>query len=242
VLFGALAASSCNTTDPCTGRIGCAAAKAKELHDAARAEKAGNVSRLAWPLVVALDRADCAAAGEYARALDTIQVAGPLSGLRSKAVRGVFAGCGSAAVQAAAPDAGDAQLRFTRGACHGTCPIFVMTLRSNGEATFTGHVPGRATVTRSHRIPHERAREIFALLDRVGFARFAPMYTIDVSDVAPATITLERDGNTHRVDESAGCLSPAAFAIGLCYLESKLDEFVEEQGFLDAVRTAPEEG
>src|SRR5262245_62093982 len=72
----------------CDGGMNCAAHAAAALRDAAKAARSFDLLIVASPLARALERSDCAAAGEYARALPSVTLAedagphGPLARAR----------------------------------------------------------------------------------------------------------------------------------------------------------------
>jgi hypothetical protein len=224
----------------CKGQLPCALERAKELREAARVTRRWDVNTIAFPLVRALEHADCTAAGEYARALGAKagEEEEPLSKPKESAAQGVFEACGPAAEELPGRDVAGASIRFSRGECEGTCPVYTMIVHGDGAVTFKGHPPGKATLQREANIGASSARGLFAMLDRIGFERMEAHYSVNIIDLPSAVIAVTRGGETRTVVEDAACLSKEGAEMGLCYAETRLTQVAEEQGWVKELRAA----
>ncbi len=222
----------------CKGQLPCALERVKELREAARATRRWDVNTITFPLVYALEHADCTAAGEYARALRAKagEEKEALSKPEESAARGVFEACGPAADELPARDVVGASIRFWRGGCEGTCPIYTMIVYGDGAVTFEGNPPGKAKLQREANIGADSARRLFAMLDRIGFERMEEHYWASIIDAPPARIAVSRGGETRTVAEDAACLSKEGAEVGICYAETKLTQVAEEHGWVNELR------
>ncbi len=87
--------------------------------------------------------------------------------------------------------------------CFGTCPVYELTLRRDGTATYVGsnHVAKVGTYTAS--IGAARFDHLARAITLHGFNRFKPNYTISITDQSHVITTVVQGGHRKTVDNYA---------------------------------------
>jgi hypothetical protein len=106
-------------------------------------------------------------------------------------------------------------INLSRGVCYGPCPIYQVTLRSNGTARWHGE----AFVEREGKWVATLDPAVWpvleVLIEAVGFFEWADEYTREVTDVPEYRLSVRRDGTTKTVlqygtDEPSGFVALAS--------------------------------
>ena len=86
-----------------------------------------------------------------------------------------------------------------RGPCFGNCPIYEVTLRSDGLATYVGgdYAPRRGRF--EAQVDSAAVARLLARLDSVGFWEMKVDRQLRVTDLPDVILRAERDGRQHRV-------------------------------------------
>jgi Domain of unknown function (DUF6438) len=92
-------------------------------------------------------------------------------------------------------------ITLARTACYGSCPVYSVTVRSNGTVTYHGEYFVKVKGRRSHRIPSSGFRQLADEVRRIGFFAFQSHYKVrdkhpdgtiyDVSDLPSAITTVQ---------------------------------------------------
>lgn len=100
--------------------------------------------------------------------------------------------------------ASNVEIRMTRGACFGFCPVYTVTINGAGEVHYEGrnfvNVVGQRTAT----IPTESVSGLVARFDEIGFNNLRDSYRANVSDLPTYTVTLTRAGHTKTIVDYGG--------------------------------------
>lgn len=96
------------------------------------------------------------------------------------------------------------EIRLSRGACFGFCPVYEVTINGDGEVRYQGrnfvNVVGERTAT----ISREDVARLVARFDAIGFNSLNDSYRANVSDLPTYRITLTRDGHTKTITDFGG--------------------------------------
>ena len=96
------------------------------------------------------------------------------------------------------------EIRLTRGACYGFCPVYTVTVNDQGEVRYEGrnfvNVVGAATST----IPPADVARLVARFDDVGFNDLRDAYRGEMTDFPTYTLSITRNGQTKTVVDYAG--------------------------------------
>ena len=115
-----------------------------------------------------------------------------------------FSACAPVASPAEPQSMSNVQIRLSRGACFGFCPVYEVTISGNGDVHYEGrnfvNVVGERTAT----IPSEDVARLLARFDEVGFHHLRDSYRARISDLPTQSITLTRNGQTKTVVDYGG--------------------------------------
>lgn len=99
-----------------------------------------------------------------------------------------------------------------RTPCYGTCPVYKVTLHSDGSVSFEGTRNVSVTGVRTWRVPADSAAIVFRFADSVRFASFPARYDFGepgcspyIADLPGYAVTVETAGTSKRVYTDAGC-------------------------------------
>ncbi len=117
----------------------------------------------------------------------------------------------------------DAQVAVTleRGACFGNCPVYKVTIYTDGTVVFEGEnyvdVEGQQTTT----IEPEVVEQLVAGFEEAGYFEWEDEYTdMDITDLATITTSVTRNGETKQITHYAG---DSSAPVELPYLEAWID-------------------
>lgn len=130
----------------------------------------------------------------------------------------------SAAEPTATPDnepEGEVAVTLERGACFGTCPMYKVTIYTDGTVVFEGEnyvdAMGRHTTT----IEPQVVEELVAGFEEAGYFEWDDEYThMTVSDLPTIITSVTRDGETKQITHYAG---DPNVPVALPYLETWID-------------------
>jgi hypothetical protein len=140
-------------------------------------------------------------------------------------------GAGSRQVESSEAESSDGSayaITLYRSPCYGGCPVYSLSVTTDGQVRYEGTSGVRRFGTATARIPESRVDALQRELEAAGYFRFASRYRPSepvcgryVPD-APTVITTLTIGNrTRRIEHDHGCGS-APMALGV--LESRIDE------------------
>lgn len=103
-----------------------------------------------------------------------------------------------------AQSASNVEIRLTRGACFGFCPVYTVTVNGAGEVRYNGsnfvNVVGEANST----IPAADVHRLVARFDEIGFDNLRDAYRGEMTDLPTYTLSITRDGRTKTVVDYGG--------------------------------------
>ena len=132
----------------------------------------------------------------------------------------------------------DLVITFERTACHGTCPIYKLTIEGNGTVIYEGkdfvQVKGRQTASLSP----DQIQQLVSAFEQARFFTL-PDYTDQDTTDSPSVITsITLNGKTKTVNHYYGDNSAPQ---GLFDLESKIDEITNSKQWTGSATSSPEE-
>lgn len=110
----------------------------------------------------------------------------------------------AAAIGSAAPARAEAgavaAIKFEAGACLGKCPVYAITLRSDGTCTYEGGHYAPRSGEHQGRIHPSRFQALVRLIEMRGFFRMKPEYRSNVTDGAMKVLSVLRGGKSYTVE------------------------------------------
>jgi hypothetical protein len=152
----------------------------------------------------------------------------------------LFLGLVAPMVTPAAAQSADAEVALTleRGACFGTCPVYTVTIYTDGTVVFEGEryvTEGEYTIT----IEPEVVQQLVDGFAAAGYFEWEDEYTeMTVSDLPTIITSVTRDGETKQITRYAG---DSNAPVELPYLEAWIDlaaytgQWTGVSSWLDAV-------
>jgi hypothetical protein len=90
-----------------------------------------------------------------------------------------------------------------RGACYGPCPVYSITLRRDGLATWRGEAFISRLGSHQGEVFEGEFENLAALIERCGFFDWADRYAEDVTDNPEYVLEVARQGKAKRVVQYA---------------------------------------
>ena len=119
--------------------------------------------------------------------------------------------CSAHADTRAASAPSDTTVTMQRSTCYGTCPSYTVTVSSDGQVKFDGHLHVR-TDKASGRVAPERVANILAAVEQAGFRTLKDSYTNQddgcaqtMTDMPGVKITVADANGSKTVDFYYGC-------------------------------------
>jgi Domain of unknown function (DUF6438) len=105
------------------------------------------------------------------------------------------------------------EIRLERTECYGTCPVYTVSLHSDGSATFIGGANAQLKGRWTGVVPGRDFQELARLADLIGFESFEAHYARPVTDNPTAIVTVARGEKRKTVSNYAesGPLALAGF-------------------------------
>ncbi len=133
---------------------------------------------------------------------------------------------------------GDDLITLARTACFGTCPIYTVTISSDGRVVFNGERFVKITGPAEGRIDKAAFRDLVREFEKLDYFSLPDGFTPGtkfcpgmVTDMPSANTSLRLNGRTKRVAHYHGCGNSDVLA-KLTALESKIDEVAETQKWI----------
>ena len=120
----------------------------------------------------------------------------------------------------------DAVITLERTVCFGFCPVYMLTIYSDGRVEFNGQQNVKITGKQISQLTPEQVKELLDLFEKANYFELEDEYTAPVTDL-PSTITsLTLGGQYKSIRNYGGCLdgSPVPAPSALCELETRIDE------------------
>jgi hypothetical protein len=121
----------------------------------------------------------------------------------------------------------DFKLRMERKPCHGTCPVYTLTLDAEGQVTFQGQRNTELKGTHSKTLPAKQVRLVQELIQTANIHQFKNAYDDStVADLPTRILAYQAEGRKKKVVARAGV--PPDFN----QLFRKLEEVIDlERGY-----------
>ena len=130
----------------------------------------------------------------------------------------------------------DLMITMERTACHGTCPVYKLTIQGNGDVTYNGQdfvqVKGKQTASLSP----EQIQQLVSAFEQAKFFTLRDYTHEDTTDSPSAITSITLNGKT--VNHYSGDDSAPQ---GLFDLESKIDEITNSKQWTGSATSSPEE-
>ena len=125
----------------------------------------------------------------------------------------------------------DPALTLERTPCFGRCPVYRLSISSNGLVSYHGVANVRQLGDASGQIPAERVAHLLQELEEAGYFLFASRYTPAEStcgryatDLPTAITSVSLEGRRKRIEHDQGCgAAPGALRV----LEHRIDEVAQ---------------
>jgi hypothetical protein len=117
-----------------------------------------------------------------------------------------------------------------RTACFGTCPVYKVEIRANGQVAYTGAEFVSVKGIRHSSIPRVNVELLTAALRHVKFAQMHERYQVEQdgcvnipTDLPSLSISVTKAGKTQNVSFYTGCQGPTVPAEELVWLSNTID-------------------
>jgi hypothetical protein len=132
----------------------------------------------------------------------------------------------------------DLVITMERTPCHGTCPVYKLTIEGNGDVTYEGQdfvqVKGKQTASLSP----AQIQDLVSAFEQAKFSTLTDYTHENTTDSQSVITSITRNGKTKTVNHYYGDNSAPQ---ELFDLESKIDEITNSKQWTGAVTSAPEE-
>jgi hypothetical protein len=132
----------------------------------------------------------------------------------------------------------DEAITLERTACFGTCPMYKLTIASDGDVTFVGQRFTRTTGTAQGRISPNEFRRLVEEFEKINyfslpdsFSPGTPQCPRRITDMPSANTSIRWQGKTKSVAHYHGC-GDAGVLQKLTALENKIDEVAGTQKWI----------
>jgi hypothetical protein len=124
----------------------------------------------------------------------------------------------------------DDQITLERTACFGTCPVYKLTIKSDGSVTFDGERFTKTVGTATGKINSTNFRALVSEFEKIDYFSLADAYTPGtkqcprmITDLPSANTSIHLNGREKSVSHYRGCGSEGVLQ-KLTALEDKIDE------------------
>jgi len=132
----------------------------------------------------------------------------------------------------------DLMITMERTACHGTCPVYKLSIQGNGDVTYNGQdfvqVKGKQTAGLSL----VQIQDLVSAFEQAKFFTLRDYTHEDTTDSPSAITSITLNGKTKTVNHYYGDNSAPQ---GLFDLESKIDEITNSRQWTGSATSSPEE-
>ena len=133
---------------------------------------------------------------------------------------------------------GDDSITLERTACFGTCPMYKVTVNSDGTVTFNGQRFTKTTGVAKGKISREEFRQLVAEFEKINYFSLPDSYTPGtpvcpqrITDMPSANTSINLKGKAKGVMHYYGCGDKGAL-VQLTALETKIDEVLGTQKWI----------
>ncbi|MCC6615574.1 MAG: (2Fe-2S) ferredoxin domain-containing protein [Anaerolineae bacterium] len=143
--------------------------------------------------------------------------------LKIAAVTAAFASLLAPALMPAAAqdDEGEVAITLERTPCFGGCPVYTVTIYTDGRVVFEGERFTSAQGTQTAIIDPEMVEQLVAGFEQAGYFDWQDAYTeMTISDLPTVITSVTRDGETKQITRYAG---DSSAPLALPYLETWID-------------------
>ena len=113
-------------------------------------------------------------------------------------------------------------ITLRRGACFGTCPIYEVTLRADGTASWDGERFVDRLGQYTGEVDRNDYGRLAAFVQRAGFFDWDPEYLADVTDLPDYVLTVEAGGQSTSVRQN-GTDEPPDFWVIAALVDHQAD-------------------
>jgi acetamidase/formamidase len=163
---------------------------------------------------------------------DITQLVDGNKGVHAMIPKAIFVG------QTRSAGANDDQITLERTACFGTCPVYKLTIKSDGSVMFQGERFTKTTGTATGKISATDFRALVAEFEKSDYFSLADAYTPGTkecprptTDMPSAETSIHLNGRAKRVAHYHGCGNEGSLS-KLTALEDKIDEVVGTQKWI----------
>jgi len=132
----------------------------------------------------------------------------------------------------------DLVITLERTACQGTCPIYKLTIKGNGDVTYDGQDFVQVKRNQSASLSQAQIQDLVSAFERAKFFTLRDYTHEDTTDSPSAITSITLNGKTKTVNHYYGDNSAPQ---GLFDLESKIDEITNSIQWTGSVTSSPEE-
>ena len=129
-------------------------------------------------------------------------------------------------------------ITLERGQCYGSCPVYAVTFRRDGTASWHGKLFTLPRGDEAGEIDGQAFTELAGFIERAGFFGWASMYETEISCVPAYALTVVvADGRSKTVRQTGTSDPPGFGAIG-----RRIDECARDLGWCGRVPERPFDG
>ena len=132
----------------------------------------------------------------------------------------------------------DDQITLARSACFGTCPVYQLTIKSDGRVTFEGKRFTKTTGIANGTISSRDFRSLVNEFEKINYFSLADAYTPGtkecpqrITDLPSADTSIRLNGKTKSVAHYHGCGTEGVLG-KLTALEDRIDEVAGTQKWI----------
>src|ERR1041385_7544570 len=185
-----------------------------------------------------LTRDDAYQLSSVAADLDITQLVDGNKGVHAMIPKAIFTGQNNQPASNNQPGSNDDSITLSRTACFGTCPIYTVTINSDGAVTFNGERFVKNVGLAHGRIDQSAFRDLVREFEKLDYFtlpdEFVPgtkMCPNMVTDMPSANTSIRLNNKTKRVAHYHGCGTSGVLA-GLTALENRIDEVAGTQKWI----------
>jgi acetamidase/formamidase len=179
-----------------------------------------------------LTRDDAYQLASVAADFDITQLVDGTKGVHAMIPKAIFVG------QTGSQNANADQITLERGACFGTCPVYKLTIKSDGSVTFDGKRFTKTTGIATGKINQADFRALVSEFEKINYFSLPDAYTPGtkecprmITDMPSANTSIRLNGRAKSVAHYHGCGTEGALA-KLTALETRIDEVAGTQKWI----------
>ena len=149
-------------------------------------------------------------------------------------ILGAALATGCAGKKTATPAPGNLEevvITLERTACHGTCPVYALTIYGSGTVIYEGIEYVKTTGEKEGSISEEQVRQLISEFEKIGYFSLSDSYEERTITDAPSAITsITIDGKTKSIKHYHGDFSAPEL---LTELENRIDEITNSAQWIE---------